>query len=51
MRCVSPDTCVVGVAPRADELALVICVCVQLLLKRGATTPTFQTPVNMKRGI
>ena len=25
--------------------------CVQLLLKRGATTPTFETPVNMKRGI
>ena len=34
----SPDTCAAGVAPRGDELALVMRFCVRLLLKRRATT-------------
>ena len=37
----SPDTCVAGVATQStDVLALVMRLCVQLPLKRGATTPS-----------
>ena len=37
---VSQDTCAEGVAQATDVLALVIRFCVQLLLKRGDTTPS-----------
>ena len=42
---VSPDICEADVAPRADEVALVMRFCVQLLLERGAATPSSQNPL------
>ena len=45
----SPDTRAVGVATqRTDVAALVVRFCVQLLLKRGATTLSLQNAVTTK---
>ena len=40
------DTCAAGVATQSvDDLALVMRFCVQLLFRRGSTTPSFCKPM------